>query len=420
MAQKIPSILVEICDAKQREIDAYKASGQPEIDLFRATSNPSTLSFKDAISGSRRLIAEFKVASPSKGDIRPGAEPEEIAKLYEEGGASAISVLTDPYFKGELSYLSRIRNTVEIPLLRKDFIMDPVQIYQARANGADAILLIAAILSPQQIEEYSAIARSLGMDALVESHNEAEIEKSIQGKAQIFGINNRDLNTFKTDRQTTLRLLNLIPQGFPIVTESGIETYKHVQELSHPRINAMLVGESIMSARLNPTFDDMRNRIHELLGNALNVAITSDSEAGRALSNIRESRFDFEGHEVASFEGFHQGLKYPEGSEDQKRVFGLFGIEAKKAGEPVSGVKTLTWRGETIEVGSPQHHALLKRALRARFEQNPELRRALTESGNKKIIHAPRKPDGTPFPDSKVLPAATFSQMLTELREEMR
>jgi len=162
--------------------------------------------------------------------------------------------------------LKRIRDTVDIPLLRKDFIINPAQIYEARVHGADAILLIAAILEPAQINDYIGIARSLGMDCLVESHDEGELEKAILGKAEIFGINNRNLHNFSTDRTTTLNLLEKIPEGFPIVTESAILGYSHVEELSHPRVNAMLVGEAIMSAQINPTLTDMQNKIYELLG----------------------------------------------------------------------------------------------------------------------------------------------------------
>jgi indole-3-glycerol phosphate synthase len=133
-------------------------------------------------------------------------------------------------------------------------------------HGADAILLIAAILSPSQISDFIKIAKSIGLDCLVESHNEEELEKAIAAKSQIFGINNRNLHDFSTDRNTTLRLLRKIPEGCPIVTESAILTYGHVKELSHPRVNAMLVGEAIMSAKINPTLSDMKGKIRELLG----------------------------------------------------------------------------------------------------------------------------------------------------------
>ena len=265
MSSNIPSVLKKICEKKQQEVAIIYDSGL--ADKYKSEAQPSDRDFAAAISKpGMNLIAEFKRASPSKGDIRPGVEPEGIVQLYEESGASAISVLTDGHFKGELAYLRRVQNAVSIPLLRKDFIIDPAQIYEARAYGADAILIIAAILDPNQIQEYIDIGATLGMDSLVESHDENELEKAIQGKAQIFGINNRNLHDFSTDRNTTLRLLKHIPEGYPIVTESAIFTYDHVRELSSPRVNAMLIGEAIMSAELNPTLKDMRKKIAELLG----------------------------------------------------------------------------------------------------------------------------------------------------------
>lgn len=267
MSNTIPSVLLKICEKKKLEVDELCTSGLAEKYKGEASVQLATRDFAAAISKpGMNLIAEFKKASPSAGDIRPGAEPDDIAKLYEESGASAISVITDSHFKGEIDYLRRVRHAVDLPLLRKDFIIDPSQIYEARVYGADAILLIAAILEPSQIEEYIEIAKSLGMACLVESHDLGDLEKAIEGKAQIFGINNRNLHDFSTDRNTTLQLLRHIPLGFSIVTESGILTYEHVKEVSHPRVNAMLVGEAIMSAKINPSLSDMQNRIYELLG----------------------------------------------------------------------------------------------------------------------------------------------------------
>lgn len=267
MINEIPSVLLKICKKKKSEVEELYQSGLAKKYKDESDNQPSTRDFAVAISKpGMNLIAEFKKASPSKGDIRPGVEPEEIVKLYEESGASAISVLTDSHFKGEIDYLKRVRNTVNIPVLRKDFIIDPVQIYESRVYGADAILLIAAILTPIQIREYIEIAYSLGMDCLVESHNKEELKKAIAGETQIFGINNRNLQDFSTDRNTTLQLLKYVPEGYPVVTESAILTYEHVKELTHPRINAMLVGEALMSAETNPTLSDMQSKIYELLG----------------------------------------------------------------------------------------------------------------------------------------------------------
>lgn len=268
MTNEVPSVLLKICEKKKLEVESLYQSGLADRYKYESTNQSSTRDFAAAISKpGMNLIAEFKRASPSRGDIRPGIEPEGIVKLYEENRASAISVLTDSHFKGEIDYLKRVRNTVDIPILRKDFIIDSAQIYEARVYGADAILLIAAILDSSQIEDYIGIARSLDMDCLVESHDEGELKKAIAGKSQIFGINNRNLHDFSTDRNTTLRLLEYIPKGYPIVTESAILTYNHVRELSHPRVNAMLVGEAIMSAKTNPTLSNMQSKIFELLGN---------------------------------------------------------------------------------------------------------------------------------------------------------
>ncbi len=270
MTYKIPSILSKIYESKKIEVEKMYKSGL--ADKYKQESSaqlPTTYFFKNAISKSipgLNLIAEFKRASPSKYYIRPDAEPEEIAKLYQESGASAISVLTDIHFKGEIDHLKRVRSTVDLPILRKDFIIDPAQIYESRAHGADAILLIAAILTPCEINDYIKIADSVGMDSLVESHDEHDLRKAIDANSQIFGINNRNLHDFSTDRKTTLRLLEKIPEGYPIVSESGIYTYEHVKELSHPRVTAILVGEAIMSAKINPTLSNMQNKIYELLG----------------------------------------------------------------------------------------------------------------------------------------------------------
>ena len=265
MKMAIPSILNKIKPRKLDEVHGLHTSGRAKQYMDGAT--PTIRDFAAAISKPGfNLIAEFKKASPSKGEIRPGADPVEIARIYEEHGASAISVLTDSGFMGDLKDLSCLGPHVTVPRLRKDFIIDMAQIYESRYHGADAILLIADLLELQQIEDYIVIAGALNMASLVECHNEGELEKALKAKAKIIGINNRDLHTFTTDRQTTLRLLQYVPEGLPIVTESGILTYEHVKELTHPRINAMLVGEALMSAKGNPTLDDIGNKIKELLG----------------------------------------------------------------------------------------------------------------------------------------------------------
>ncbi len=261
----VPSVLLKIKDRKLLEVEHLYSSG--DYERYKSQAVSSQRDFTQAISKPGfNLIAEFKKASPSKGEIRPGANPEEIAQLYEASGASAISVLTDTAFQGKLEYLTRIERVTTIPLLRKDFIIDSAQVYEARVYGADGILLIAALLPAEKIRDYQNIANSLGMSCLVESHNESELERAVEARANIFGINNRNLHDFTEDRTTTLRLLSSIPEGYPIVTESAISTQEHVRDLSHPRINAMLVGEAIMSVTKNPRVEDMKKKIYELIG----------------------------------------------------------------------------------------------------------------------------------------------------------
>ena len=211
--------------------------------------------------GDIRLIAEVKKASPSKGVIRDEFDPVTIAKIYEESGASSLSVLTESrFFQGNLAYLGLIRKAVKLPLLRKDFIIDEYQIHEARAAGADAILLIAACLEKQQIEDYLAIAHQLGLDVLVESHTYKELDKSLHAGATLVGINNRDLTTFTVSLQTTLDLLKDIPDDRIVVSESGIRTRDDVAKLHQAGVDAVLVGESLMREK------DIGKKVKELLG----------------------------------------------------------------------------------------------------------------------------------------------------------
>jgi len=207
------------------------------------------------------IIAEIKKASPSLGIIREDFNPTEIAHLYEAGGAAAISVLTDEkFFQGSLSHLTDVKKSVALPVLRKDFIIDPYQIYEARSAGADAILLIAALLSEEEIQRFLELAEELGMDCLVEVHSETELQKVLQTSSNIVGINNRDLATFKTNLETTLRLRPMIPDGKIVVSESGIKSRADVKKLINIGVNAILVGETLMKS------DDIPTKLHELLG----------------------------------------------------------------------------------------------------------------------------------------------------------
>lgn len=247
---------IELADDKQRmPFDTLKRKIQdlpPTRDFCAALSPPNCV----------HLIAEVKKKSPSKGIIREDFNPVEIARTYAANGASAISVLTDrEFFAGELAYLSAIREAVTLPLLRKDFTIDPYHIYQARLVGADAVLLIVSILTSTQLREFIEIARSLGLASLVEVHTEEELEVALTGGAEIVGINNRDLKTFHTDIATTFRLKDSIPTDTVVVSESGINTHEDVMKLKEAGINAILVGESLMRS------PDIGAKVRELLGN---------------------------------------------------------------------------------------------------------------------------------------------------------
>jgi len=195
------------------------------------------------------VIAEIKKASPSKGVIRENFNPAEIAKSYEKGGAACLSVLTDKqYFQGSPEYLKQARAACKLPVLRKDFMIDPYQVYEARAIGADAILLIVACLELNQMKELEACAHELGLDVLVEVHNAPELEQALELKTPLLGINNRNLKTFEVTLQTTLSLMSMVPNNKTLVTESGILNRADVELMRNNQINAFLVGEAFMRA----------------------------------------------------------------------------------------------------------------------------------------------------------------------------
>ena len=256
-------ILDSIIEHKQKELQIE----QEQIPLAKLKSKladlPSTKDFKKAISqpDSISLIAEVKKKSPSKGIIREDFDPVSIAKIYAENGATAISVLTDvKFFDGKLEYLTAIREEVDVPLLRKDFTIDPYHIYQARVTGADAVLLIVAVLSSEQLCEFVEIASSLSMASLVEVHTESELDIALNIGAEIIGINNRDLRTFNTDLATTYKLRESIPSNKVVVSESGIYTRADVESLHEAGIDAILVGESLMRSQ------DIGEKVHKLIG----------------------------------------------------------------------------------------------------------------------------------------------------------
>ena len=247
--------IVEVAESKRRTpLDTLKE---------RIPKIPAAKSFSAALrSGANiRIIAEIKKASPSLGVIRKDFHPVEIARIYEAGGAAAISVLTDEnFFQGSLSYLTEVKKAVGLPTLRKDFIIDPYQIYEARAAGADAILLIAAMLSGYEIQDYLALSGEMGMECLVEVHSEEELKKVLQTNAHIIGVNNRNLATFITDMTTTLRLRQMIPDDKIVVSESGIKTRGDVEKLLKAGVGAILVGETLMKSQ------DISAKLRELLG----------------------------------------------------------------------------------------------------------------------------------------------------------
>jgi indole-3-glycerol phosphate synthase len=193
------------------------------------------------------IIAEVKKASPSKGVIRPDFDPVAIARNYEDSGAQAISVLTDEqFFQGSLLYLLQVREEVKLPVLRKEFIIDELQIQEAHVCGADAILLMASILDAHQLRDFQACARAYGMDSLVEVHDEQELEVVLGVGCNLIGVNNRNLKDFSMDIETTFRLKKLIPAGIPVVGESGLKTPADLQRLQEEGITAALIGETLM------------------------------------------------------------------------------------------------------------------------------------------------------------------------------
>ncbi len=258
------SILDKIISHKKIEIAASKQEVAPNVLEAKLTDADKTRPFKKAISGPGgiNLIAEIKKASPSRGVIRDGFDPVEMAEVYEENGAAAISVLTDKkFFQGSINFLPEVRRTTGIPLLRKDFIIDEYQIYESRAYGADALLLIAAVLSREEMDSFLSLSRDLGLDCLVEVHSEEEVSKVLETSAEIIGINNRSLRTFEVDLSTTLRLKRLIPSNKIVVSESGIRSREEVRLLAGEGIAAVLVGESLLRS------EDIGKKVRELVIN---------------------------------------------------------------------------------------------------------------------------------------------------------
>lgn len=249
-----PDILKKIIQRKADEIAEREQKLSLDDVRQRLEAAPVVRGFVDAIrsklaSGKAAVIAEVKKASPSKGVIRADFRPADIARSYEQGGAACLSVLTDiDFFQGSDEYLQQARAACSLPVLRKDFIIDPYQVYEARAIGADCILLIAACLSDAQMRELSTLAVELGMDVLVEVHDGDELMRMLPLNLPLVGINNRNLRTFETRLETTLELLEQIPEGHIVVTESGIHTSQDVALMREHGVNSFLVGEAFMRA----------------------------------------------------------------------------------------------------------------------------------------------------------------------------
>ncbi|MGB5832115.1 MAG: indole-3-glycerol phosphate synthase TrpC [Thiohalocapsa sp.] len=261
-----PDVLKKILHRKVEEITA-RADQVPLGELAeRLEHAPATRGFADALTGKvaaggAAVIAEVKKASPSKGLLRADFRPADIARSYENGGATCLSVLTDvDFFQGSDAYLSEARNACSLPVIRKDFMIDPYQVYEARAIGADCILLIAACLSDSQLSELSGLAGHLGLDVLVEVHDAAELQRALAIPGRLIGINNRDLHTFDVSLSATLGLLEQIPAERLTITESGILDREDVALMRAHGVHAFLVGESFMRA------PDPGEKLAELFG----------------------------------------------------------------------------------------------------------------------------------------------------------
>ena len=254
MSSERPDILNRILETKQRELEQRRA--ERSVDDLQAQAHHVSPPRGFVASMRRRVdqgrpavIAEIKKASPSKGVIREDFNPVEIARAYEAGGASCLSVLTDAdYFQGHEVFLTQARGACSLPVIRKDFIVDPYQVVEARAIGADCILLIVAALEDDALVSLYAAAKAQGMDVLVEVHDGDELERALKLDLELVGINNRNLRTFETSLDTTLELLSRVPEGCMVVTESGIHTREDVALMRDHDVHAFLVGEAFMRA----------------------------------------------------------------------------------------------------------------------------------------------------------------------------
>ncbi len=247
----VPTILQKILDTKALEVEAGRAWISSEELAVRCTDMPPVRGFRKSLEAHAHqdvaVIAEIKKASPSAGIIRADFRPDGIAVSCQAGGAACLSVLTDaPYFQGHRDHLAQARDACSLPVLRKDFIIDPWQVLESRALGADCMLLIVAALEPAQLQDLAGLALEWGLDVLVEVHNEDELESALSLEAALIGVNNRNLHNFATDLTTSERLFSMLPPGRLMISESGIRDRSDVQRLRGAGIHAFLVGEALM------------------------------------------------------------------------------------------------------------------------------------------------------------------------------
>ncbi len=256
-------ILEEIVEKKREEVETLKTLRPPE-ELKREAEKRSSR-VRDFTTPLKEegvnIIAEIKKASPSRGIIRQDFDPVKIARIYERAGAKALSVLTEKnYFLGTPEYIGAVKEAVGLPVLRKDFIIDEYQLYESRLLGADCVLLIVRILSPEKLRGFVRLARELGMETLVEVHTRGELETALSTDTTIIGINNRDLETFRTDTAVTIELVKHIPDGIVVVSESGIQNKEDIRRLRACGVDAFLVGEAFMREK------DIERKFRELAG----------------------------------------------------------------------------------------------------------------------------------------------------------
>ncbi len=244
------NILDNIVEKTKIRVEKLK-TGRQDLKNAALSLNKGDFLFEKALkNGNPAFICEVKKASPSKGIIAEDFPYLEIAKEYEAAGANAISVLTEPdFFLGNTKYLKEISNTVKIPVLRKDFIIDEIQIYEAKVTGANAILLICSLLDTETLAKFIKLADTLGLSCLTEAHDEGEIKKAINAKARIIGVNNRNLKNFEVDIKNSINLRKFVPDDILFVSESGIKTHSQIQELIENNVNAVLIGETFMKSK---------------------------------------------------------------------------------------------------------------------------------------------------------------------------